>query len=75
MSLEPSGWTCHALRAPGAKETVAPPTREPPESRKALRTVTCPVKLAPGPGRASPDPRGTTFVTPPTSERVSATGD
>src|SRR3712207_7668500 len=45
----PSGWVCHAVRAPGSKVTLAPATRAGSGARKSGSTRTEPVKYSAGP--------------------------
>src|SRR3954468_18659513 len=45
----PSGWVCHAVRAPGSKVTLAPPTRPGSGASKSVSTLTIPVNQSAGP--------------------------
>src|SRR5690349_21735725 len=49
IKVWPSGWVCQAVRAPGSKVTIAPPTRAGSSrwKRESMRTV--PVKYSAGP--------------------------
>ena len=49
ISVWPSGWVCQAVRAPGSKVTIAPPTRAGSSlwKRESIRTM--PVKYSAGP--------------------------
>ena len=54
MIIWPAGWVCHTVRAPGAKVTLAVPTRLGASAIAMVSTRTAPVKL---PGTA-PDFEG-----------------
>src|SRR5579872_5858211 len=45
----PSGWVCHAVRAPGSKVTLAPTTRAGAGGLNSGSTRTAPVKYSAGP--------------------------
>src|SRR4051794_30561177 len=52
-SVCPSGWECHAVRAPGSNVTTAPVTRDGSSRENWPRMVTRPVKNSAGPSTAS----------------------
>ncbi|SOO31449.1 hypothetical protein XFF6994_1380004 [Xanthomonas citri pv. fuscans] len=49
ISVWPSGWVCHAVRAPGSKVTVAPPTRAGASAWNGASMRTLPVKYSAAP--------------------------
>lgn len=52
----PSGWVCHAVRAPGANVTVAPATRDGSLALNSGSIRTEPVNQSAGPGCVGIDP-------------------
>src|SRR5207253_11373260 len=58
----PSGWVCHAERAPGSKVTLAPRARagSGASNRGSIRTV--PVKYSAGPLPEGCEPHRRTFI-------------
>ena len=58
MSVWPSGWVCHAVRAPGSKVTCAPTTRAGSGAVKSGSTRTVPVNYSAGPLAEGWEPAG-----------------
>ena len=49
ISVWPSGWMCQAVRPPGSKVTIAPPTRAGPSPLNGVSILTEPVNQSAGP--------------------------
>ena len=62
ISVCPSGCLCQAVRAPGAKMTIAPPTRTGSVPRNGESIRTAPVKYSAGPAAEGCVPMRVTFT-------------
>src|SRR5207302_6379103 len=62
--LCPSGWVCHAVRAPGSNVTLPAETRLGSCTGKSGSIRTAPVKYSGGPGRDACDPPRVICIVP-----------
>ena len=62
MSVCPSGWVCHAVRAPGSKVTALPAARAGALAANSGSIRTLPVNQLPGPFVEDREPLGEIFT-------------